>query len=582
MAYAFAEHLARFGPDAAPRPITLSAARRYCADLTRSHYENFSVASLFLPRRLRPHFHPVYAWCRWADDLGDETGADAPRLLAWWREQLLTMYEGKATHPVLIALRPTVQRFRIPPTPFLDLISAFEQDQHVKEYRTYDELLGYCKRSANPVGRIVLHLAESFDEERARLSDEICTGLQLANFWQDVRRDWTDLGRIYLPEEDRRRFGVNDDDLKAGKFTPEFRELMRFEVERTRGHFERGAPLIGMIRRDIRKQIALFRAGGCAILQRIEEVRYDVLSERPRLSKWAKLKLMLATPQGVACGVAIETSYTWCRKLARSTAKNFYFAFLVLPRAQRRAMDALYAFMRVTDDLADDEGDTDKRQSLNQWKQQLDDCLHGIDTHPLHPALRDIVKRYRIDPVHLHEVIDGMMLDLEPVRIESFTELRNYCYLVASAVGLCCIPIWGCHDKRAREPAEAAGLALQLTNILRDLGEDRDRGRVYLPRDELARFGSPPEQWGKGESFKEMMRFQVARARGYYREAEKLNAFLNPGGRAVFRVMMNIYEELLDQIEDRDYDVFTRRISVSKPRKLRHLLGAFPIRWGWR
>jgi len=179
-------------------------------------------------------------------------------------------------------------------------------------------------------------------------------------------------------------------------------------------------------------------------------------------------------------------------------------------------------------------------------------------------------------------VIDGMMLDLEPVRIESFAELRNYCYLVASAVGLCCIPIWGCHDQRAREPAEAAGLALQLTNILRDLGEDRERGRVYLPRDELARFGSPPAQWGQGESFKEMMRFQVARARGYYREAEKLNAFLNPGGRAVFRVMMNIYEELLDQIEDRDYDVFTRRISVSKPRKLRHLLGAFPIRWGWR
>ena len=233
MSAAFAAELDRLGPGRPHAPFDLPRARAYCRRLTLGHYENFTVTSLLLPRRLLHHFHAVYAYCRWADDLADETGGGdrALDLLAWWRDQLLACYDGRPTHPVFVALRPTIERFRIPPQPFLDLLSAFEQDQRVKRYQTFEQLLDYCRRSANPVGRLVLYLGEAFDETRAALSDCVCTALQLANFWQDVGRDY-DIGRVYLPEEDRRRFGYGDDDLAARRFTPAFAALMRFEVER--------------------------------------------------------------------------------------------------------------------------------------------------------------------------------------------------------------------------------------------------------------------------------------------------------------------------------------------------------------
>ncbi len=269
MSAAFAAELDRLGPGRPHAPFDLPRARAYCRRLTLGHYENFTVASLLLPRRLLHHFHAVYAYCRWADDLADETGGGdrALDLLAWWRDQLLACYDGRPTHPVFVALRPTIERFRIPPQPFLDLLSAFEQDQRVKRYQTFEQLLDYCRRSANPVGRLVLYLGEAFDETRAALSDCVCTALQLANFWQDVGRDY-DIGRVYLPEEDRRRFGYGDDDLAARRFTPAFAALMRFEVERTRELFERGRPLIAMTPPDLRLDVELFLRGGLAVLRR--------------------------------------------------------------------------------------------------------------------------------------------------------------------------------------------------------------------------------------------------------------------------------------------------------------------------
>jgi squalene synthase HpnC len=295
MPYNFAAHLARYGPGSAAGPMDLARARSYCARLTREHYENFTVASVLLPRRLLPHFHPVYAYCRWADDLGDETGGGpaALELLAWWRQQLRDCYAGKATHPVMVALRPTIDRFGIPPEPYLNLITAFEQDQTVNRYASFDQLLNYCKNSANPVGRLVLYLCECFDEERAALSDHVCTGLQLANFWQDVKRDAFDLGRVYLPEEDRRAFGYADADLAAGRFTPQFRELLRCEVDRARATLERGRPLLDLVPRDVRVDIELFLEGGLAILRGIEAIDYDVWTKRPTVSKREKVRLLL-------------------------------------------------------------------------------------------------------------------------------------------------------------------------------------------------------------------------------------------------------------------------------------------------
>lgn len=294
MAVPFAAHLSAFGPEGRHRPLSPADAHSYCARLARSHYENFTVASLLLPRRLIRHFHAVYAYCRWADDLADEVGdgQQALTLLAWWREELRACYAGRSHHPVMLALSETVTRFRIPPEPFLDLLTAFEQDQHTRSYRTFPSLLAYCACSANPVGRLVLYLGECFDEDKAALSDHICTALQLANFWQDVARD-LDIGRVYLPEEDRERFHYPDEDLNARRFTPAFASLLHFEVQRTRQLFLQGFPLVERMPADLQIDIELFIRGGLSILAGIEKLEYNVWARRPEVSKWEKALLLL-------------------------------------------------------------------------------------------------------------------------------------------------------------------------------------------------------------------------------------------------------------------------------------------------
>jgi len=290
----FARDLKRFGPDSSARPLPFAQAQAYCRQLARSHYENFSVASLLLPRRLLSHFHAIYAYCRWADDLADEVADsyESLRLLAWWREDLRRCYDGQPRHPVLIALVPTIRRFRIPDRPFLNLLVAFEQDQRIKRYDTYEELLGYCVNSANPVGHLILYLGEVFEPERAALSDCICTALQLANFWQDVARDLA-MDRVYLPREDLERFGCSEDDLQARRFTPAFADLMHFEVDRARELFHKGWPLIERMPADLKGDVELFLRGGLAILSKIEAFGYDVLTQRPALAKWEKGSLVL-------------------------------------------------------------------------------------------------------------------------------------------------------------------------------------------------------------------------------------------------------------------------------------------------
>jgi squalene synthase HpnC len=288
MPWDFAAELRRWGPGHAACE-SLAASRLYCGHVSRSHYENFTVASGLLPRRLIRHFHAVYAYCRWSDDLADETagGQEALDLLAWWRGELLTCYHGEPTHPVMVALRETIRRFAIPPEPFLNLLVAFEQDQRVTRYVPFPQLLDYCRNSANPVGHLVLHLFGCCTAERAALSDEVCTGLQLANFWQDVARDHA-VGRVYLPAEDCARFGY----AEWGTTTPAFREMMRFQVQRARGYFDRGRALLPLLPREARIDIDLFIRGGRAILDGVERIEFDVWKQRPEVSKWAKVKLL--------------------------------------------------------------------------------------------------------------------------------------------------------------------------------------------------------------------------------------------------------------------------------------------------
>jgi squalene synthase HpnC len=291
MTWNFQRELDRLGPGVERPAPSRAASQAYCRAVATSHYENFHVASLLLPRHLLPHFHAVYAYCRWADDLADESGRRAPQLLAWWRGQLHRMYQGEANHPVFVALGHTVRAFGIPPGPFLDLLDAFEQDQKVHRYESHAQLLAYSSRSANPVGRIVLHLWECHGDESGKLSDLICTGLQEANFWQDVRHD-LGLGRVYIPQEDLRAFGVSEDALR-GPATSEFREMMRHLCQRTRSRLEAGAGLAGVVPPRFRAEVGLFVGGGRAALDAIARAGYDVLSSRPVVSRWRKGALLL-------------------------------------------------------------------------------------------------------------------------------------------------------------------------------------------------------------------------------------------------------------------------------------------------
>jgi len=277
-------------PSIAP---TIEEARKYCARLARSHYENFSVASWFLPRRLRQHFFNVYAYCRISDDLGDEVGdtTAALALLDQWQSELNACYKGTPRHPVFVALAETVRQFDIPQQEFSDLLTAFRQDQTVTRFETFDDVLGYCHYSANPVGHLVLYLCGYRDKERQDLSDFTCTALQLANFWQDVSRDY-EKGRIYLPLEDMRRFGVGQDDIAHNRNTPAFRAMMQFEVERARHWFRQGLPLIEKVDHELAIDLDLFSRGGLEILNSIQDQNYAVLGKRPAISKSRKIALV--------------------------------------------------------------------------------------------------------------------------------------------------------------------------------------------------------------------------------------------------------------------------------------------------
>ena len=265
-------------------PPSLKDARRYCETLARTHYENFTVATQLLPRHVRARFYPVYAYCRWADDLGDETGggALALALLDRWEEELLACYRGCARHPVFVALHETIEQCCIPPDPFLDLITAFRQDQWKTRYRSFEELLEYCRYSANPVGRLILYVCDYSDPELQRLSDFTCTALQLANFWQDVARDFR-IGRIYLPLDDMARHGYLESDLAASRYDQRFTNLLKEQVQRTWELFWQGLPLASLVKGRLAVDVELFSRGGMEILRLIERQNYNVLARRPQL-----------------------------------------------------------------------------------------------------------------------------------------------------------------------------------------------------------------------------------------------------------------------------------------------------------
>ncbi|MGH9743592.1 MAG: squalene synthase HpnC, partial [Candidatus Acidiferrum sp.] len=574
----------------------------------------FNVVSWLLPKNLHQHFYNIYAYCRWADDLGDEIPQKerALELLDWWERELDDCYNGRPSHPVFVALRETIVAKNIPKQPFADLLRAFRQDQTVKRYPTWDSMIGYCVFSANPVGRLVLYLCGYRDAERQSLSDATCTALQLANFWQDVSRD-IKKGRIYIPLDLAAAHGVSEDDILNRRFSDRYAALMKDLIARTRVLFAQGAPLAKMVNGRLSVDLDMFTRGGLAVLDAIESNGYDTLQTRPSVSKSKQARLLgravfahlvgkssksepaargsdfvgaqLAAPQSAR---SVAMSYAACHQIARAAHSNFYYAFFLLPRPRRDALAALYAFMRLVDDVADEGHDlAAKQRGLADWRAALDDAVTGqtqlIDgTAALNsadpdgasevlPALVDTMQRYKMPARYLHDLISGAEMDLTLRSYPSFDRLREYCYRVAGTVGLTCTHVFGFQDSRALDLAEKLGLAFQLTNIIRDVHDDYALGRVYLPEEDLARYAVSPQDFAKSEAslgVRELLRFEADRAWQNYEEGAKLFSLIDPESRGALWLLVHTYSALLARIESLDFAVFSERVRLSKAEKM--------------
>lgn len=613
-----------------PFGCSLADAERYTRWLATHHYENFNVVSWLLPRKLHQHFYNLYAYCRWADDLGDEIAdsARALELLDNWEEELRDCYAGKPSHPVFVALRETITACDIPIEPFSDLLIAFRQDQTVRRYSTWDDVLGYCRYSANPVGRLVLYLCGYRDADRQRLSDATCTALQVANFWQDVRRD-LDKGRIYIPLEALAAHGLTEEDILERRFDARYVSLMKDLIARTRGLFAEGLPLAESVDSALRVDIEMFSRGGLAVLDAIERIGYNTLEHRPSISKVKQVRLLaralgkrLVTrdrqalppvaaeqahltiveggclnpefhkgPREIAMQLSrlhaehqlVARSYAECRRVARASASNFYYAFFMLPSTKRDALCALYAFMRLVDDVSDSVGSTtDKQRGLARWRATLDAAVAGdISGHSILPALADTITRFRIPPRYFHDLISGAEMDLTVSEYPTLDRLCEYCYRVAGTVGLTCLHVFGFDDPHAPDLAEKLGIAFQLTNILRDVPKDYEMGRVYLPLEDLRQFGVRREALAHGPmtpELRSLFEFEAARAWSYYREGVELIPRVHADARAALWALARIYSSLLRRIDSRGYDVFSARVRLSTPEKTAILLRA---RLGW-
>ncbi|MEO8605389.1 MAG: presqualene diphosphate synthase HpnD [bacterium] len=570
--------------------LAIDAAYAHCQRLAASHYENFTVGSWLLPRHLRRALAAIYAFARTADDFADEGErpvAERLALLADWEARLRAAYTGRADEPIFIALADTARRFAIPIEPFRDLLDAFRQDVGFAPFASFDDLLDYCRRSAAPVGRLVLALFGFRDVERQQLADRICIGLQLANFWQDVAVDAV-RGRVYVPLDRLSAHGLTAADVARGAGEP-LRAVLREEIARARQMLIEGLPLADGIAPQLAREVRLFAWGGLTILARIEAQDCDVFRHRPTVSRAQQVHLVLrallctapparllraarpdATPTrgALPCtdgrhiggdAQAIEAAYAYCNEVTRRSSSNFYYAFRLLPPARREALCAVYAFCRFVDDIADATDRRDPRLLLERWRDELARAYGGTASHPIGRALADAARRFPLAEQHFLDLMRGVELDLTQRRYAGFDELHQYCYLVASTVGLLCIEIFGHQQASAREYAVDLGVAFQLTNILRDVREDAGRGRIYLPLEDLRRFDCRESELLSGRYSPRvgaLLAFECGRARAYYLRAGGALAPEDRSSLAPAEAMRMIYERLLARIEARHFDVF--------------------------
>ncbi|MEE9240338.1 MAG: squalene synthase HpnC [bacterium] len=571
-----------------PLPPDVEAAYRECAQMVAAHYENFPVASWLLPRGVRPHVAVVYAFARCADDFADErfspksgpvTDEERIARLDDWERRLEIAAEGSGEGPVFTALTHTLRVHGLSLQPFRDLLAAFRQDVTVKRYADFSSLREYCRLSANPVGRLVLMLHGVWNEEAFRASDAICSGLQIANHLQDVKADYLS-GRVYLPQDELRAFGVSEDELAGDTASPDLRALVEFQIRRTRGMFAAGLPLLrrtgGKLGRELR---AIFR-GGLAALESIARADYDILKGSPRLHRRDKAACFLAALYPVerlermmGPEVDVESDADFCRWVARSSRSNFYPAIRFLPPAKRRGLSAIYAFCRVVDDIADGPGEKKgKRLKLRLWRRVINQLGEEEHLHPIVRELAEAVSAFGVSRADLRAICEGMEMDLARKRYGTFEELQGYCHKVASAVGLACMKVFGESSPVGDQYARSLGLALQLTNILRDFRSDAKEDRIYIPLEDIDRFGVTEEEillGGHSKCLVGLLRFEARRAQAFFEEADALLPQMNNRKLLPARFMGRIYRHMLEKMIKADFPAAGWKPSLSKWAKLR-------------
>jgi 15-cis-phytoene synthase len=574
-------HRAR--PDASAPPPGLPG---FDSVRLQARSENFPVALRVLPGALRSDLLAVYGFARLTDDIGDRYEGDRLATLDWLERDVELAVDGRAAHPAVAALTPSIKNYDLDLAPFRDLIEANRRDQHQHRYATFDELLDYCRLSANPVGRLVLAVFGVTDPALARLSDDVCSGLQIVEHLQDVGEDLA-AGRVYLPQDDLARFGCTDDDLRQPTANAALRKLIAHEAGRARILLASGRPLVaGMPNVLARLAVAGFLAGGMAALDAIGAADFDVLAHRCRPTRRGVARHAAAVLAPVARpATASKHAYAECSRITRTEAKNFAYGISLLPGPKRDAMSALYAYARRIDDIADsDRSADDKLAALADVDDQIAALAAGElpdTTDAVLVGVHHASTVFDIPVKAFAEIVEGCRRDTVGSVYATAADTEEYCRFVAGAVGRLSLGVFGSTDPVvAPGLADDLGVALQLTNVLRDVVEDRQMGRVYLPADDIERFGCEPDLAGPADAVGKLVAHYVDVAEDFYERGLGLLPLLDRRSRACVSAMATIYHELLRRIATEPAAVLRGRVSLSTREKLwvaaRSLAGARP------